>query len=69
MINNFNISNKGKVQITTKLEFMSSEDTNEKRKMYITSSNLENMIGEDTDIIIAESFNLFCLDANMVYKQ
>ena len=44
MINNFSISNKRKVQITAKLEFMSSEDNNEKCEMYITSSNLENMI-------------------------
>ena len=36
---------------------MPPKDTNQKREMYITSSNQENMIGEDTDKIIAENFN------------
>ena len=57
MINSSNISNKRKVQITSKIEFMSSKDTNEKGEMRITSSNPENMIGEDTDKIIAENFS------------
>ena len=57
IINNFNISNERKVQITNKLEFMSSKDTNEKSEMYITTSNLEKMIGEDTNKIIKEYFD------------
>ena len=57
MIKKFNISNERKAQITSKLEFMSSKDANEKREMYITSSNLENMIGEDKDKIFTGRFN------------
>ena len=33
---------------------MSSKDTHEKREMYIASSNVENMIEENTDKIITE---------------
>lgn len=61
MINNFNVSNEKKVQITSKLEFMSSKDANEKCEIYITSSNLENMVGE---VQIKSSQNvliLFCI--------
>lgn len=36
---------------------MSSEETNEKREMYITSSNLENMIWQDIDKIITKNSN------------
>ena len=57
MINNFEISNEGKVRLTSTLEFMSSKDTNEKHEMYISSINLEIMIGENTDEIITELFN------------
>ena len=66
IINSFNISKERKVQIINKREFMSSKDTNEKRGMYITSTNLENMIGEDTVKIITEILILFCIDSKML---
>lgn len=56
MINNFSISLERKVQIASRLEFMSSKDIKGKRKIFIASSSLENMLGEDTDKIIAEPF-------------
>ena len=46
MTNNFNFSNERKVQTLSKRELMAPEDINEKREMHITSSNLENMVGE-----------------------
>ena len=55
MINNFKTFNEGKVYLTSKLEFISSKDTSEKRRMYITSSNLDIMIA-DTDEIITKYF-------------
>ena len=57
MINNFETSNEGKVQLTSTLEFMSSKDTNEKHEMNISSINLEIMTGEDTDESITELIN------------
>ena len=57
---------KKKFLMTSKLEFMSSKDPNEKREMYIISFNLEIMMGKDTDEILTLRF---CMDTDNLYKQ
>ena len=52
MINDFE-----KVQLTSKREFISSKNTNEKHEIYITSLNLEVMLREETDEISTKIFS------------
>lgn len=46
MLNNINISNGGKFQLTSTLKFMASKDTVEQLEMHFPSSNLEIMVRE-----------------------
>ena len=46
-----------KVQLTSKREFISSKNTNEKHEIYITSLNLEVMLREETDEISTKIFS------------
>ena len=52
MINKFE-----KVQLTSKREFISSKNTNEKHEICITSLNLEVILREETDAISTKIFS------------
>ena len=42
------------------INFISSKDSDEIRTMHTTSNNIEIMMGNETDEIIEELFDLFC---------
>ena len=52
IIDNLKKSGEWKIQLTMKPKFMSSADSNEKRKMYSKSDSVKVMIGNDTNKII-----------------
>ena len=45
-----------KIQLTMKINFISSKDSNETRSMHTKSDNIEIMIGNETDGIIKNLF-------------
>ena len=60
MINEHRIARKvWKIQISMRVNFISSEDTGETRTIYVWSDNLSIMRGSDTDDIIRELFKSF----------
>ena len=48
-----------KIQLNVHINFISSKDTGETRTIYVWSDNEEILIGNETNDIIKESFNLF----------
>ena len=49
-------SNEWKIQLTMTISFISSKDSNETRTMHTKSSNIEIMMGSETDEIIEDLF-------------
>ena len=52
-------SSRWKIQLTRKINFISSKDSDETRTMYTKSNNVEIMIGNETDEIIEDLFESF----------
>ena len=50
-----------KIQISMRVNFLSSKDTGETRTIYLWSDNVSIMRGSDTDDIIKELFRPFCV--------
>ena len=48
-----------KIQISMRVNFISSKDTGETRSLYVWSDNVKIMWGSDTDDIITELFESF----------
>ena len=60
MINNHRIARRvWKIQISMRINFISSKDTGETRGIYVWSDNKKVMWGSDTDNIIRELFESF----------
>ena len=59
MINNLKKPGEQKIQLTMKLKFMSSTDSNEKLTMHTKSDSTDNMIGKGKDKIIEKLLHLF----------
>ena len=60
MINNHSIARRvWKIQISMRINFISSKDTGETRAIYVWSDNKKVMWGSDTDNIIRELFESF----------
>ena len=55
MINDHN-QDEWKIQLTMKIDFISSRDSKETRTMYTKSDNVKIMMGNETDEIIEELF-------------
>ena len=49
-----------KIQLTMSINFISSKDSDETRNFHTKSNNIEIMMGNETDEIIEELFDLFC---------
>ena len=49
-------SEKGKIQLTMSINFITSKDSDETRNMQTKSNNIEIMVGSETDEIIEEFF-------------
>ena len=50
------------IQISMRVNFISSKDTGETRTIYVWSDNVNLMLGSDTDYIIRETFRSFLLN-------
>ena len=60
MINDHRIARRvWKIQISMRVNFISSKDTGETRTIYVWSDNVSIMWGSDTDDIIRELFRSF----------
>ena len=55
MINDHN-QDEWKIQLTMKIDFISSGDSKETRTMYTKSDNIKSVMGNETDEIIEEFF-------------
>ena len=60
IINDHKIQGEWKIQSTMEISFISSKDSNETRTMHATSDNIEIMIGNETDEIIKNLFEISC---------
>lgn len=58
MIDNFRASGDCQIYLTVKMKFLLSKDDGESKPMHSKSNNIEIMIGNDTDEITEELFNL-----------
>ena len=58
IITDYKTQSKWKIQLTMKINFISSKDSNETRTMHTTSDNTEIMISNKTDEIIENFLNL-----------
>ena len=56
IINDHKTQGKGKIQLTTAINFFCSKDSEETRTMNTKSDNIEIMMGNETDEIIKELF-------------
>ena len=59
MINNHKARGEWKIQLSTKINFVSSKDNNETRTMHTKSDNIEIMSGTEADDVINELFKSF----------
>ena len=69
IIDNLKKSGEWKIQLTMKPKFMSSTDSNEKRKMYSKSDSVKVTIGNDTNKIIQTNFDLLLHNYQIYLKQ
>ena len=60
MINDHKTRREWKIQLTMSINFISSKDSDETRNFHTKSNNIEIMMGNETDEIIEELFDLFC---------
>ena len=58
MIEKFNISNEWQIKLTMNDNFISSQDNDDKQLIYSKSDHIEIMIGNETDEIINDLFQL-----------
>ena len=59
MIIDYKTQGECKIQITVSISFISSNDSDETHNLRTKSNNVEIMIGDETDEIMDELFNIF----------